>query len=61
MPRARPRGKAREQGGAGGLEEGAEESLFDEGGLAIVIHMNPDTYQAGAGIRIACGVITLRQ
>lgn len=27
---------------AGGLEEGAEESLLDEDGVAIIIHMNPD-------------------
>ena len=46
---------------AGGLEEGAEESLLDEDGVAIIIHMNPDTCQAGAGDRIAWGVVTLRQ
>lgn len=34
--------------------------LMDEDGSAIVIHENPDTYasEAGAGGRIACGVIT---
>jgi Cu-Zn family superoxide dismutase len=45
------------------MQEGAENSLFDEDGSAVIIHVNPDTYQAeaGAGDRIACGVITLRQ
>ena len=45
------------------MEEGAESTLFDEDGSAVIVHVNPDTYQAeaGAGDRIACGVITLRQ
>ena len=34
-------------------------SVFDSDGSAIVIHAKPDTYgaKAGAGERIACGVI----
>jgi Cu-Zn family superoxide dismutase len=44
------------------LEKGKPNSLFKEGGTAIVIHANPDdhlTDPAGnAGDRIACGVIT---
>jgi superoxide dismutase, Cu-Zn family len=43
------------------LEEGAEGTLFDDDGSAIVIHANPDDYQSqpagDAGPRIACGVI----
>lgn len=41
------------------LEKGAENSLFDADGSAIVIHAKPDSYgkSAGAGARIACGVI----
>ena len=37
-------------------------SLFDDDGSAIIIHANPDTYgaEAGAGGRVACGVITRR-
>jgi superoxide dismutase, Cu-Zn family len=43
------------------LEEGAEGTLFDDDGSAIVIHSDPDDYQSqpagDAGARIACGVI----
>ena len=41
------------------LDAGAEHSLFDADGSAIIIHENPDTYgeDAGAGGRVACGVI----
>lgn len=41
------------------LEEGGEGMLLDEDGAAIIIHENPDSYgkDAGAGGRIACGVI----
>ena len=36
-----------------------DNSVFDSDGSAIVIHAKPDTYgaKAGAGARIACGVI----
>ena len=36
-------------------------SLFDDDGSAIIIHEKPDTYgeEAGAGGRVACGVIVL--
>ena len=42
-------------GGAGG----ADHSLFDDDGSAIIVHANPDSYgeAAGAGDRVACGVI----
>lgn len=41
------------------LAAGAEESLFDEDGSAVIIHAQPDSYGAepGAGDRAACGVI----
>ena len=43
------------------LEEGAEGTLRDNDGSAIVFHANPDDYQSqpagDAGPRIACGVI----
>ena len=41
------------------LTEGLAHSLFDEDGSAIIIHEKPDTYgeDAGAGGRVACGVI----
>ena len=41
------------------LDGGAEHSLFDEDGSAIIVHENPDSYGAdpGAGGRVACGVI----
>ena len=41
------------------LDDGADHSLFDEDGSAIVVHANPDSYgeDAGAGDRVACGVI----
>jgi len=42
------------------LEEGAN-SLFHEGGAALVIHEKPDDYKTdptgNAGNRIACGVV----
>jgi len=42
------------------LDADADLSLFDADGSAIIIHENPDTYgeDAGAGGRVACGVIT---
>lgn len=42
------------------LDADADHSLFDADGSAIIIHENPDTYgeDAGAGGRVACGVIT---
>lgn len=45
--------------GAVTLAAGAEASLMDDDGSAVVIHENPDSYEqdAGAGGRIACGVI----
>lgn len=41
------------------LEDGADATLFDDNGSAIIVHENPDTYgaDAGAGGRVACGVI----
>ncbi len=41
------------------LESGANHSLFDADGSAIIVHEKPDTYGAdpGAGGRVACGVI----
>lgn len=41
------------------LADDADNTLFDDDGSAIVIHENPDSYEAdaGAGGRIACGVI----
>jgi Cu-Zn family superoxide dismutase len=41
------------------LADGAANSVFDADGSAIVIHENPDSYgaDAGAGGRVACGVI----
>ena len=41
------------------LAEGEPNTLFDEDGSAVIVHENPDSYQedAGAGGRIACGVI----
>ena len=41
------------------LAEGADTSIFDDDGSAIIIHEKPDTYGAdpGAGSRVACGVI----
>ena len=42
------------------LKLDTKNSLFDEDGSAIVLHAKADTYgeDAGAGDRIACGVIT---
>ena len=41
------------------LKDGVHGSLFDTDGSAIVIHARPDSYgdSAGAGGRVACGVI----
>ena len=41
------------------LTVGLAHSLFDEDGSAFIIHEKPDTYgeDAGAGGRVACGVI----
>lgn len=41
------------------LEEGAEATLFDDDGSAIMVHTRPDDYQDvdSAGGRVACGVI----
>ena len=41
------------------LTAGLTHSLFDEDGSAIIVHEKPDTYgqDAGAGGRVACGVI----
>ncbi|HUS53769.1 MAG TPA: superoxide dismutase family protein [Thermohalobaculum sp.] len=41
------------------LADGAANSVFDADGSTIVIHENPDSYgaDAGAGGRVACGVI----
>lgn len=41
------------------LAEGADNTLFDADGSAIIIHENRDSYgeAAGAGGRVACGVI----
>ena len=44
------------------LADGPVHSLFDEDGSAVVIHEGPDSYgeAAGAGGRVACGVIALQ-
>ena len=41
------------------LAADADHSVFDADGSAIIIHAKPDTYakEAGAGGRVACGVI----
>ena len=41
------------------LDYGADHSLFDEDGSAIIVHAGPDSYgeAPGAGDRVACGVI----
>ena len=41
------------------LSPGAENSIFDADGSAIIIHAEPDSYgeSPGAGDRVACGVI----
>lgn len=43
------------------LHTGVPHSLFDADGSAVIIHALPDTYgeDAGAGGRVACGVIRL--
>lgn len=40
----------------------AEASLADQDGAAVIVHENPDSYMkdAGAGGRIACGVIEVQ-
>ena len=45
------------------LDAGAPHTLFDADGSAIIIHAGPDDYRdvASAGVRVACGVITLDQ
>lgn len=42
------------------LADGAATSVFDSDGSAFIVHAKPDSYgaQAGAGDRVACGVIT---
>lgn len=42
------------------LAQGVPNSLFGASGTSIVVHEKPDTYgaDAGAGGRVACGVIT---
>ena len=42
------------------LAASGETSVFDSDGSTIIIHAKPDTYaaEAGAGGRVACGVIT---
>ncbi len=41
------------------FDAGAANTLFDADGSSIIIHENPDSYgeDAGAGGRVACGVI----
>lgn len=41
------------------LAAGAETSIFDDDGSAIIIHAKPDSYgpEPGAGDRVACGII----
>lgn len=45
------------------LQQDAPNTVFDEDGSAFIIHENPDSYQAdaGAGGRVACGVIEQAQ
>ena len=47
------------------LSTEAEESLFDADGAAVVINEKADDYEAepdgGAGVRIACGVISIKK
>ncbi|WP_374764676.1 superoxide dismutase family protein [Yunchengibacter salinarum] len=42
------------------LNPDADNSLMDSDGSAVIVHQYPDSYgeQAGAGGRIACGVVT---
>ena len=42
------------------LADGAATSVFDSDGSAVIVHAKPDSYaaEAGAGDRVACGVIT---
>ena len=44
------------------LGEGVDHSVFDDDGSAIIVHAKPDSYgeDAGAGDRVACGVIEPR-
>lgn len=41
------------------LASGADTSIFDEDGTAIIVHAEPDTYgeSPGAGDRVSCGVV----
>lgn len=41
------------------LASGADTSIFDEDGTAIIVHAEPDTYgeSPGAGDRASCGVV----
>ena len=43
------------------LNVGPAHSVFDADGSAIIIHAKPDSYgeDAGAGDRVACGLILL--
>ena len=45
------------------LDAGEPHSLFDADGSAVIIHALPDTYgeDAGAGGRVACGVLRLEE
>lgn len=45
------------------LDTGEPHSLFDADGSAVIIHALPDTYgeDAGAGGRVACGVLRLEE
>lgn len=45
------------------LDAGEPHSLFDADGSAVIIHALPDTYgeDAGAGGRVACGVIRIAE
>lgn len=45
------------------LDAGEPHSLFDADGSAVIIHALPDTYgeAAGAGGRVACGVLRLEE
>ncbi|MDE2860559.1 MAG: superoxide dismutase family protein [Chloroflexota bacterium] len=43
------------------LDRGAEHSIFDTNGSAIIVHEKPDAYgetESDTGDRVACGVIT---
>ena len=45
------------------LDTGAQHSIFDADGSAIVVHEKPDSYgetESDTGSRVACGVISLK-